>query len=286
MTDVSCEFHGNQFLVEDYSSGNVVCNQCGLVLVERAICELPDWRSASLQRCVIEDPENREIIDRIRREYTNASVQIKKYKERYESFIDMFYDTYHGADKNVVEATKNNFLTFKKHFSNVDLEMLVCAVVYHTLEFFGCVVTLKNIIKMAPRLSTYEYTSSLVGKITKYKRKMDELCPENEFCRDYYFSNFVERLVRMCGEKIITKSGRTDLLEQIKTIYAFISSKININSKRPLQAGAVLAAFYALERFFEEPKDLLKILCSLADIREQSINYWLQKIKELKIFQV
>lgn len=278
--NIVCEIHGDSFIVENYSSGDIVCSQCGLVIVNQAVHEHAEWRFALDERCIIENPEKKELVETLYTNYANPVAQIKKFKEHHERFLDMFFDEY-KVEAHVVLAAKENFLFFKKEFSNVDLEILVCAVIFYTLEFFGCIVTLPQIIFFAPRLSMFAVSTALTNKILKFKRKMEEIKPYN-FAKnkDEYFFNFTERLA---GHQIIKRKTAPIFLKLLKEMNTYLETKIDINSKRPLQTSTVVAAFYILQKKSPAPKDLLKKLCFLAGIKDNSINYWMQIIKNLKI---
>lgn len=281
---IFCEQHGPEQTLEDFSTGDMVCLKCGLVLAARVVCEAPDWRfNSSNQRCSLETPES-EILNRIKSEYTNSTNQIKKYKTHHERFIDLFFENY-NVEKHIVNEVKNNFLTFKKKFSNVDLELLVCAVIFFTLEYNGCIVSLNFILQFAPRLSTkFPPDTSLINRILKFKRKMEETRNTNtEDCKELYFLNFTEKLIKA---KIIPRQTSPKFLENFKDMHSFISKNININSKRPLQTEAVLSIFYVLETKLklDMPKEILKNLCQIAGLRDNSINYWMQIVKKSGFF--
>mgnify|MGYP003479477939 CR=1 FL=1 len=206
------------------------------------------------------------------------------YKTHHERFIDLFFENY-NVEKHIVNEVKNNFLTFKKKFSNVDLELLVCAVIFFTLEYNGCIVSLNFILQFAPRLSTkFPPDTSLINRILKFKRKMEETRNTNtEDCKELYFLNFTEKLIKA---KIIPRQTSPKFLENFKDMHSFISKNININSKRPLQTEAVLSIFYVLETKLklDMPKEILKNLCQIAGLRDNSINYWMQIVKKSGFF--
>lgn len=275
--DVFCEIHGPDPTLEDFSTGDIICMQCGLVLAERAVSEQPDWKMYG-ERCIIEDPEKRKIMDRLKTEYSNSAVQIKKYKIHHERFIDLFFEK-HNVEAYIQTEVKNNFLTFKKQFSNVDLELLMCAVIFYTLEINGCIISLPQILDCAPRFSKIA-DSSVVNRILKFKRKMEDgpLTVTNvEECVDRYFLNFTEKLSII---KIIPKNKAAIFLNSFKEMRNTIMAKIHVNSKRPLQTSAVLAIYYVLETKLQpqNPRDLLKVLCNIAGVRDNSITYWMQQI--------
>lgn len=44
-----CPECGNQNLIYDYDSGEIVCNKCGLILEERKMIKTPEWRAYTLE---------------------------------------------------------------------------------------------------------------------------------------------------------------------------------------------------------------------------------------------
>ena len=47
MTDLVCENHPTSSLIHDWSAGDIVCSDCGLVVQERAIDVGTEWRTFS-----------------------------------------------------------------------------------------------------------------------------------------------------------------------------------------------------------------------------------------------
>lgn len=284
-TVVVCEQHPFQLPVEDYSTGDIVCKSCGLVLVQRAVCDQPDWVSSAekpstKQRCLIQDPNKQQIAERIKSEYVNSDLQIKRFKQLHEIVIDVFFSNFR-VESHIENLTKNNFLTFKKIFSNVNLEILLCSAIHFTLEQNGYVVPLEVVATLLPNLLSLGGLSTATrNKILKIKRKMEEYQPQlhSDIKFETYLLNFTDRL---SSEGIIQVHEKKRLIELFTAKYIELKETTNINSKTPLQTTSVISIFLVLTgNASSNPKDLLRALCNIAGIRDSSIIYWMNTLKK------
>ena len=78
MTDLVCENHPTSSLIHDWSAGDIVCSDCGLVVQERAIDVGTEWRTFSNETSITED---RSRVGPIENKNLTTKVEIKADKK-------------------------------------------------------------------------------------------------------------------------------------------------------------------------------------------------------------
>ena len=279
-----CENCNNKdSIIEDYSSGELVCNKCGLVYAENMIAdeyekrtfesddneikrvgppERPDQLGQPGTTLIIRENGKKKII----KTYTKQTKIAKNHNRIYRLL------SLSDVKENFIEQTKILYdkLAPKMNMQGRNLRHIIIALYYYACRKSNMAKGLKEVSKMFPSVTERQIKkafNSIKSHIVEYDDEDELIQIEKNFIQSYIGGNIQKYDIKMTSYKILENINKNSIFEgknpnTIAGLSLLLSYKLfNDNSDNFEDFFSTFASRATLKKYFEEIKPYLdKIL--------------------------
>ena len=275
-----CENCNNKdSIIEDYSSGELVCNKCGLVYAENMIAdeyekrtfesddneikrvgppERPDQLGQPGTTLIIRENGKKKII----KTYTKQT-KIAKNHHRIYRLLSLS-----DVKENFIEQTKILYdkLAPKMNMQGRNLRHIIIALYYYACRKSNMAKGLKEVSKMFPSVTERQIKkafNSIKSHIVEYDDEDELIQREKNFIQSYIGGNIQKYDIKMTSYKILENINKNSIFEgknpnTIAGLSLLLSYKLfNDNSDNFEDFFSTFPSRATLKKYFEEIKPYL-----------------------------
>ena len=275
-----CEKCNNKdSIIEDYSSGELVCNKCGLVYAENMIAdeyekrtfesddneikrvgppERPDQLGQPGTTLIIRENGKKKII----KTYTKQTKIAKNHNRIYRLL------SLSDVKENFIEQTKILYdkLAPKMNMQGRNLRHIIIALYYYACRKSNMAKGLKEVSKMFPSVTERQIKkafNSIKSHIVEYDDEDELIQIEKNFIQSYIGGNIQKYDIKMTSYKILENINKNSIFEgknpnTIAGLSLLLSYKLfNDNSDNFEDFFSTFASRATLKKYFEEIKPYL-----------------------------
>ena len=297
MIDGLCEYCKKEdYLLEDYVNGRIVCTFCGTVCQEHIIADEYEKRTFESDDHEIKrvglpsrpeqefEPENYLLIRKDgytqkRMMYTNKSKINKNCYKIYKLLSSK------DVKENLIHITQELYkkLAKTKNMQGRNLNHIIIALYYYACRKENMAKSFKDVVKMFPFITERQLKRSfkwIEGEIVEYEGEDELIKIEKNFVHLYIGDGIEKFDLRQLSDKIIENINKSAVLEgkspnTIAGLSLILSYKLlNDNSDDFKDFFSTFSSKYTLIKSFEEIKNQLEKVIP---------NEYFDKINELKI---
>ena len=275
-----CEKCNNKdSIIEDYSSGELVCNKCGLVYAENMIAdeyekrtfesddneikrvgppERPDQLGQPGTTLIIRENGKKKII----KTYTKQTKIAKNHNRIYRLL------SLSDVKENFIEQTKILYdkLAPKMNMQGRNLRHIIIALYYYACRKSNMAKGLKEVSKMFPSVTERQIKkafNSIKSHIVEYDDEDELIQIEKNYIQSYIGGNIQKYDIKMTSYKILENINKNSIFEgknpnTIAGLSLLLSYKLfNDNSDNFEDFFSTFASRATLKKYFEEIKPYL-----------------------------
>ena len=279
MSTICEKWNNKDSIIEDYSSGELVCNKCGLVYAENMIAdeyekrtfesddneikrvgppERPDQLGQPGTTLIIRENGKKKII----KTYTKQT-KIAKNHHRIYRLLSLS-----DVKENFIEQTKILYdkLAPKMNMQGRNLRHIIIALYYYACRKSNMAKGLKEVSKMFPSVTERQIKkafNSIKSNIVEYDNEDELIQIEKNFIQSYIGGNIQKYDIKMTSYKILENINKNSILEgknpnTIAGLSLLLSYKLfNDNSDNFEDFFSTFPSRATLKKYVEEIKPYL-----------------------------
>ena len=275
-----CENCNNKdSIIEDYSSGELVCNKCGLVYAENMIADEYEKRTFESDDNEIKRVGPPERPDQLGQPGTtliireNGKKKIIKTYTKQTRIAKNHYRIYKllslsDVKENFIEQTKILYdkLAPKMNMQGRNLRHIIIALYYYACRKSNMAKGLKEVSKMFPSVTERQIKkafNSIKSHIVEYDDEDELIQIEKNYIQSYIGGNIQKYDIKMTSYKILENINKNSIFEgknpnTIAGLSLLLSYKLfNDNSDNFEDFFSTFASRATLKKYFEEIKPYL-----------------------------
>ena len=275
-----CEKCNNKdSIIEDYSSGELVCNKCGLVYAENMIADEYEKRTFESDDNEIKRVGPPERPDQLGQPGTtliireNGKKKIIKTYTKQTKIAKNHYRIYRllslsDVKENFIEQTKILYdkLAPKMNMQGRNLRHIIIALYYYACRKSNMAKGLKEVSKMFPSVTERQIKkafNSIKSHIVEYDDEDELIQREKNFIQSYIGGNIQKYDIKITSYKILENINKNSILEgknpnTIAGLSLLLSYKLfNDNSDNFEDFFSTFPSRVTLKKYFEEIKPYL-----------------------------